>query len=50
MYKNYKEPVSSCVEAVQLQNPCDLDLAESEDSDSDIEIIFTNDEDPDQVL
>ena len=48
--KNYKEPVSSCVEAVQLQNPADLDLAESKDSDSDVEIIFTNDEDPDQVL
>ena len=48
--KNYKEPVSSCVEAVQLQNPGDLDLAESKDSDSDVEIIFTNDEDPDQVL
>ena len=35
---------------MQLQNQGDLDLAESRDGDSDVGIIFTNDEDPDQVL
>ena len=42
--KNYKEPISSCVEPVQLQDLRVLDLPENEDSDDEVEVIFIDDE------